>query len=197
MAEWFDDENFWKKLYPFLFAPEQFDKAEEEVEKILNLTSFRGDSVLDLCCGPGRHAVLLAKRGLSVIGVDKSKFLLRKARERSRKENVRVREATGHAPLLPSRELRTHPQHVYLVRIFRCPRGRSESSQQCLPEFKTRWNLHRGCRGQRNPGQDLSAHPFEGSLRRVSARRTARNRRRLVTDRERVDRHQGRNRIPV
>jgi hypothetical protein len=45
MAEWFDDENFWKKLYPFLFAPELFEKAEEEVEKILNLTSFRGDSV--------------------------------------------------------------------------------------------------------------------------------------------------------
>ncbi len=91
MAEWFDDENFWKRLYPFLFAPEQFEKAEEEVEKILNLTSFRGDSVLDLCCGPGRHAVLLAKRGLSVTGVDKSPFLLKKARERARKENVRVR----------------------------------------------------------------------------------------------------------
>jgi len=91
MAEWFDDKNFWKKLYPFLFAPEQFEKAQEEVEKILCLTSFRGDSVLDLCCGPGRHAILMAKRGLSVTGVDKSPFLLRKARERARKENIRVK----------------------------------------------------------------------------------------------------------
>jgi ubiquinone/menaquinone biosynthesis C-methylase UbiE len=40
-----------------------FAIADEQVEKILRLAGVVGGTVLDLCCGPGRHAVALAKRG--------------------------------------------------------------------------------------------------------------------------------------
>src|SRR5207248_11769432 len=43
-----------------------------------------------LCCGPGRHAVALAKRGFDVTGVDVSSFLLEKARKRATEGNVSV-----------------------------------------------------------------------------------------------------------
>jgi len=90
VPEWFEDESLWIATYPFTFSEQRFAMAEEEVNKIIALVDFQGTSVLDLCCGPGRHAVVLAKRGCSVTGVDKSKFLLQKAEERVKVEGVRV-----------------------------------------------------------------------------------------------------------
>ena len=41
----------------------------------------RGSRVLDLACGTGRHSVLLARRGATVLGVDKTESYLRRARQ--------------------------------------------------------------------------------------------------------------------
>ena len=57
--------------------------ADEQVEKILRLAGVGGGTVLDLCCGPGRHAVALAKRGFAVTAVDRTPFLLDQARARA------------------------------------------------------------------------------------------------------------------
>jgi SAM-dependent methyltransferase len=90
MNEWFEDESFWIETYPTLFTDERFESAEEEIEKILSLTKFQGRSVLDLCCGPGRHSLVLAGRGFSVTGVDRTLFLLEKARERAKASKLEV-----------------------------------------------------------------------------------------------------------
>src|SRR5262249_25383575 len=45
---------------------------------------------LDLGCGPGRHAVALARRGFAVTAVDRTGFLLDKARTRAREAGVEV-----------------------------------------------------------------------------------------------------------
>jgi SAM-dependent methyltransferase len=89
--EWFDDDSFWRDLYPFMFPETRFAEAVEQVEKALELTSPRGKSALDLCCGPGRCSIALARRGYSVTGVDRTKYLLDKARARARAEKVKVR----------------------------------------------------------------------------------------------------------
>lgn len=81
-TEWFADESFWEDMYPFLFPDERLEIAEEQVEKVLSLTHIKGDAVLDLACGPGRHAVVFAGKGYKVTGVDLSGYLLGKARER-------------------------------------------------------------------------------------------------------------------
>ena len=81
--EWFEDEEFWRELYPYMFPAERFAVAGEQVDQILALSSFSGSKVLDLCCGPGRHAVEFARQGLEVTGVDRSRFLLDRARERA------------------------------------------------------------------------------------------------------------------
>lgn len=57
MVAWFEDEDFWAATYPILFPEENFVVAEEQVEKILKRVGFRPGAVLDLACGPGRHAV--------------------------------------------------------------------------------------------------------------------------------------------
>ena len=90
MTEWFENEEFWAAVYPYMFPNDRFERAEEQVENILQLTEFQGESVLDLCCGPGRHSVLLAKRGIQVTAVDITPFLLKKAREMAVAENVKV-----------------------------------------------------------------------------------------------------------
>ena len=88
--EWFADESIWKDLYLFTFPESAFAVADEQVGKILRLTGLGGGTVLDLCCGPGRHAVALAKRGFAVTAVDRTPFLLDDARARAAHANLRV-----------------------------------------------------------------------------------------------------------
>lgn len=78
--EWFANDDFWKMTYPYMFNEKRFASAAVQVQNLLALTEFKGRDVLDLACGPGRHAILLAKEGFQVTGVDLSPFLLEKAR---------------------------------------------------------------------------------------------------------------------
>ncbi len=88
--EWFDDDSFWRELYPFMFPAKRIADAQEQIAKALALTKPAGKSVLDLCCGPGRCSIALAKRGFSVTGVDKTKYLLDKARAQARAARVKI-----------------------------------------------------------------------------------------------------------
>lgn len=90
MGEWFEDESFWSEMYPFMFPEERFHLAEEQIEKVLTLVGYKEGTVLDLCCGPGRHSLALAKRGIQVTAVDRSEFLLRKAKEEAAKLNLEI-----------------------------------------------------------------------------------------------------------
>jgi SAM-dependent methyltransferase len=91
-TEWFEDESLWIDLYPFSFPEERLRAGTEEVDQILALVGLEpvGLFVLDLCCGPGRHAVPLAARGARVTGVDRTRFHLDLARERARLAGVDV-----------------------------------------------------------------------------------------------------------
>jgi SAM-dependent methyltransferase len=73
-----------------MFPEERFRLAEDQIEKILTLVGYNEGAVLDLCCGPGRHSLALAKRGIQVTAVDLSEFLLRKAKEEATKLNLEI-----------------------------------------------------------------------------------------------------------
>jgi SAM-dependent methyltransferase len=90
MSEWFENESFWKETYDFLFPEKLFIETNEQVASIFNLVGFNGPSILDLCCEPGRCSIVLAKKGFSVTGVDRSPFLLNKAKERTKSEGLSV-----------------------------------------------------------------------------------------------------------
>jgi SAM-dependent methyltransferase len=88
--DWFDDESLWRDLYPFMFQEARFAAAVSATPKLLRLVRPRGRAVLDLCCGPGRFSIPLAKRGYRVTGVDRTRLYLARARARARAARVRV-----------------------------------------------------------------------------------------------------------
>jgi SAM-dependent methyltransferase len=65
-------EAFFKGDYLDVYGHEfTVERAAREVGFVERALTLRpGDAVLDLCCGQGRHAVLLAKRGYRVTGQD-------------------------------------------------------------------------------------------------------------------------------
>ena len=88
--EWFDEDAYWRTTFAFMFPESRFTVAPETVRKVLRLTKLRGKTALDLCCGPGRISIALAERGFSVTAVDRTKYLLDKARTRARAAGVDV-----------------------------------------------------------------------------------------------------------
>ena len=88
--EWFDDDMFWEDLYPFMFPEQRFAATPEQVEKALVLTKPSGKVALDLCCGPGRCSIALAQIGFRITGVDRTKYLLDKARANARAAKVKI-----------------------------------------------------------------------------------------------------------
>ena len=88
--EWFENEDFWRDFYSYMFSSERFAAAKDEVGRIIALTQCIQGSVLDLCCGPGRHSVEFAQRGFHVTGVDRTPFLLNRAREHATQAGASV-----------------------------------------------------------------------------------------------------------
>ncbi|MCX8160757.1 MAG: class I SAM-dependent methyltransferase [Candidatus Saccharicenans sp.] len=71
----------------------------DSIEKEINFD--KSLKILDVGCGTGRHAIELARRGYSVTGIDLSESMLRRAREKARKDNVQVNFIQGDARALP------------------------------------------------------------------------------------------------
>jgi SAM-dependent methyltransferase len=88
--EWFEDDSFWRELYPYMFTAERFAAAPEEADQILALTNFQERAILDLACGPGRHSVEFARRGYLVTGVDRTAFLIDVGKKRAAEAGVNV-----------------------------------------------------------------------------------------------------------
>jgi D-alanine-D-alanine ligase len=60
------------------------------------------DKILDLCCGQGRIALELARRGFSnVEGLDRSRYLIQKAKAQNKKEALSIKFREGDARKLP------------------------------------------------------------------------------------------------
>ena len=94
----------WDQTYLLSELPPAAETAEE-VEFICEaLELLRGATVLDLCCGQGRHSQLLADRGMKVVGLDSSRFLLTEAQKNASSSENRIHLVEGdtrHIPLKP------------------------------------------------------------------------------------------------
>lgn len=87
---WHEDPLFWEGLREGIFDQQLWANAETEVNQLLALAPLAEGAVLDLPCGPGRHLVPLAQRGLQLCGVDLSHAYLTEAKERADAAGVNV-----------------------------------------------------------------------------------------------------------
>jgi SAM-dependent methyltransferase len=86
-------------IYEPILTPE---RTRREVDGIVNLLGLpEGSSVLDLCCGHGRHAIPLAQRGYQVTGQDLSEVFLREAETEAKAQGAHMRWIHGDMRNIP------------------------------------------------------------------------------------------------
>jgi ubiquinone/menaquinone biosynthesis C-methylase UbiE len=52
------------------------------IQAVMRKHGVKGKAVLDVACGTGRHAAMLARKGFTVVGIDKNEGMLRVARRK-------------------------------------------------------------------------------------------------------------------
>lgn len=77
--------------------------TENEADTFLSILNISKTAfILDLCCGQGRHSLEIAKRGYTnVYGLDRSHYLITRARKQNRAQNLNVSFREGDARKLP------------------------------------------------------------------------------------------------
>jgi SAM-dependent methyltransferase len=94
MAEWW--REFFDEDYLAVYRNRDTGAAPKEIQFVRRtLRLRRGQRLLDICCGYGRHAILLAKSGLRVTGIDCNKLFLNRARRQARRERADVEWIQG------------------------------------------------------------------------------------------------------
>ena len=93
--EWFNDDDFWEQYTPLIFDESRWAEVPKVTEGVTRLArpdrcEGKKPAILDLCCGPGRITLELARRGLSVTGVDISECYIRTAREKAAREGLEI-----------------------------------------------------------------------------------------------------------
>jgi ubiquinone/menaquinone biosynthesis C-methylase UbiE len=92
--EWHKD--FFRNSFYNPASPAAVEKAPMEAAFVLKQLGLKkGAALLDLCCGPGRHAVEFARKGLAVTGYDFSEEYLEEAAARAREKKVKLRLLRG------------------------------------------------------------------------------------------------------
>src|SRR3989304_4064507 len=101
--------DWWKRIFNSMYLKTDADVVEDkgitvnEVNMFMDILELSDDSfILDLACGQGRHSLELARRGFrNVYGLDRSHFLIRKAKNLNISEGLQVNFKEGDARKLP------------------------------------------------------------------------------------------------
>ena len=113
--------DWWQSLFNSLYLKTDGDVVENdnntarEIDLLVQSAGLeRNDRILDLCCGQGRHAIELSRRGFQhVTGIDRSRYLIRLARRRARGLGLPVTWHEGDA-----RRFRLAPQSFHCVALM-------------------------------------------------------------------------------
>ncbi len=97
--------DWWRSIFNSLYLKTDADVVDDqeitrhESEFFSRVAGLATDArILDLCCGQGRHTLELARRGfLNVEGLDRSRYLITKARVQAAREGLPVRFREGDA----------------------------------------------------------------------------------------------------
>ena len=101
--------EWWKKIFNSVYLKTDADVVEDNritenevtlFSKILGIKE--EDAILDLACGQGRHLIELGQRGkYSLYGLDRSRYLIQRAKNISKKKGLSINFKEGDARKLP------------------------------------------------------------------------------------------------
>jgi D-alanine-D-alanine ligase len=101
--------DWWRAIFNSLYLKTDADVVDDQkitrqevdlFSEILKISP--EDKILDLCCGQGRHSLELARRGFKYVeGLDRSHYLIQKAKGYEKKEGLNVKLREGDARKLP------------------------------------------------------------------------------------------------
>jgi D-alanine-D-alanine ligase len=104
--------EWWKHIFNAWYLKTDADVVDDDnitkyetalIIKLLKLK--KDDAILDVCCGQGRHCFELLKRGFAhVEGIDRSAFLIARARNKNRLDGSSIIFKEGDARNLPYME---------------------------------------------------------------------------------------------
>jgi len=101
--------DWWRRIFNSMYLKTDSDVVEDKSITSYELDMFTGilnltqdQTILDLACGQGRHSLELARRGFThVYGLDRSHYLINKARQANQNEGLPVIFREGDARKLP------------------------------------------------------------------------------------------------
>jgi D-alanine-D-alanine ligase len=101
--------DWWRRIFNSMYLRTDADVVEDqqitknEVELFSSLLNVPKESaILDLACGQGRHSIELARQGFTnITGLDRSHYLIRKAKSVIQQENLKIAFKEGDARKLP------------------------------------------------------------------------------------------------
>ena len=101
--------DWWRKIFNSIYLKTDADVVDNQNITRNEVDLFSAmlrlspeDKIFDLCCGQGRHSLELARRGFkSVEGLDRSHYLIQKAKVHARKEGLSLKFREGDARRLP------------------------------------------------------------------------------------------------
>jgi D-alanine-D-alanine ligase len=101
--------DWWRHIFNAVYLKTDQDVVDDqnitrkEIDLFADILKISpDDKILDLCCGQGRHTNELARRGFfNVEGLDRSHYLIQKAKQTAKRDNLNVRFKEGDARKLP------------------------------------------------------------------------------------------------
>lgn len=100
--------DWWRRIFNSIYLKTDADVVDDpnitrqEVQLFADILKLRPeDTILDVCCGQGRHSLELARRGFRVEGVDRSHYLIQKAKSLAKKEELFVTFKEGDVRKIP------------------------------------------------------------------------------------------------
>lgn len=101
--------EWWKRIFNAIYLKTDADVVEDdtitksEIDLFHNILGIKeGDYLLDLACGQGRHLIELTNRGnYHLFGLDRSRYLIQRAKTITRKQGLSINFKEGDARKLP------------------------------------------------------------------------------------------------
>jgi SAM-dependent methyltransferase len=90
-APWYENDEMWEKMELVMFTESRIAQTPEEVDSLISLLEIQPDEeILDLGCGIGRHSLEFTRRGYGIVGVDRTRIYLERARASAANEELEL-----------------------------------------------------------------------------------------------------------